>query len=312
MKSKNTINSVLFVLAGIALATFSQAFFLIPNKIVPGGITGVGTILFHKYGIPVGTFTILCNVLLIIVQARLIGLAASGKTILAIILSGFCLDFFVSYLKVERLASDPMLASIYGGVLTGMGVACIYKGGATLGGTDIIAQLFSKYYHVPVGTTFMWSDVGVLLLAGAVYGPDLALYAMIKSYIVSNTVDNFLEGSAVYRQVTIISRKSEEIMWGIMEDLHRGVTVLNGRGGYSGKESEILLVAVRRREVPVLEEIVYTIDPQAFLIVADAKRILGKGFDNLKREVEFVTQKSLDSEPEKSADESNKNGSVII
>ncbi|MBF0542825.1 MAG: YitT family protein [Candidatus Riflebacteria bacterium] len=294
MKNKFTLHSILLICAGVALSVFSQAFFLIPNKIVPSGLVGIGTILFHKFGVPVGTFVIVVNLFLIVIQARMMGLGAGAKTMVAIFLSGFFLDFCTVYLKVQRLASDPMLAAIYGGVLTGLGTACIFKASATLGGTDILAQLLARFKHIPVGTTFLWSDVVVLLFAGFVYGPDLALFALIKSYIVSSTVDNFMEGSSVYRQVLIVSKKSEEIMWGIMEEIHRGVTVLNGRGGYTNRNYDILITAVRRREIPLLEELVYQVDHDAFLVVADARRVLGKGFDNLKREVELVSNSNLD------------------
>ncbi len=289
-KIRNTITSqtVVYLLAGLAVATFSQACFLIPNKIVPSGLVGLGTVLYHQTGFPIGLFTIAGNVLLISLQARLIGLGSSGKTILAIIVQGAFLDLCTSFYKVPRLAEDPMLAAIYGGVLTGIGISFIFRAGATLGGTDILAQLLQKFRHVPVGTTFLWSDILVLGVAAMVYGPNLALYAMIKAFIVSQTVDNFMEGSSVYRQVLIISKEGETIAWGIIEELHRGVTYLTGRGAYTNKGVDVLLVAVRRREVPMLEELVYKIDTHAFVIVTDARRVLGKGFEDLEQVVELA------------------------
>lgn len=288
-KIRNTITSqtVFSLLVGLAFATFSQACFLIPNRIVPGGLVGLGTVLYHQTGFPIGLFTIAGNVLLIFLQARLIGLGSSGKTILAILVQGAFLDLCTSVYRAPRLADDPMLAAIYGGVLTGIGISFIFRSGATLGGTDILAQLLQKFHHVPVGTTFLWSDIVVLGVAALVYGPNLALYAMIKAFIVSQTVDNFMEGSSVYRQVIIISKEAETIAWGIIEDLHRGVTYLDGRGAYTNKRVEVLLVAVRRREVPLLEELVYKIDPRAFIIVTDARRVLGKGFEDLEQVVDL-------------------------
>ncbi|MFZ2957366.1 MAG: YitT family protein [Candidatus Ozemobacteraceae bacterium] len=287
MNKKISWESLLFIIAGIFLSTFSQACFLIPNKIVPSGFVGLGTILYHYAHIPIGLFLIVNNVGLILLQAKFIGFGSSWKTMIAILVQGAFLDLCTTVYKVPRLAEDPMLASIYGGVLTGMGIACIFKGGATLGGTDIIAQLMSKFKRIPVGTTFFWSDVVVLIVAAMVYGPNLALYAMIKSFIVGQTVDNFMEGSSIHRQVMVISSQSEVITWGIIEELHRGVTLLNGRGAYSNKPIDILLTAVRRREVPVLEELVYRIDPMAFIIVTDARRILGRGFDDLESEIDI-------------------------
>ncbi|MBF0499941.1 MAG: YitT family protein [Candidatus Riflebacteria bacterium] len=287
INKKVSMESVLYIIAGILLSTFSQACFLIPNKIVPSGLVGLGTILYHYAHVPIGLFIIANNTLLILLQGKLIGFGSSWKTIIAILIQGTFLDLCTSVFKVPRLAEDPILASVYGGVLTGMGIACIFKGGATLGGTDILAQLLLKFKRIPIGTTFFWSDVVVLAVAGMVYGPNLALYALIKSFILGQTVDNFMEGSSIHRQIMIISNQSEVITWSIIEELHRGVTVLNGRGAYSNKSIEILLTAVRRREVPLLEELVYRLDPMAFLIVTDARRILGKGFDDLESEVDF-------------------------
>ncbi|HNV70756.1 MAG TPA: DUF2179 domain-containing protein, partial [Candidatus Ozemobacteraceae bacterium] len=123
----------------------------------------------------------------------------------------------------------------------------------------------------------------VLASAAAVYGPDLALYALIKTYISSEALDKFMEGFSDSRQVMIISKQAETLSWGIMEELHRGVTLLAARGAYTNRPSEVILTAIRRRELAVLEELVYRIDPGAFMIITDARRILGKGFDDLEK-----------------------------
>ncbi|HEY9068662.1 MAG TPA: YitT family protein [Candidatus Ozemobacteraceae bacterium] len=280
-----TFNNAFSIGAGIILATISQAFFLVPNHIVPSGLVGLGTVLYHSLGIPIGLFVILCNVLLIGIQSRIVGIGAGGKTVVTIILQGALLDVLTSWMHVTRLAEDPMLACIYGGVLTGLGGALIFKGGATLGGTDILAQLLLRFRGIQVGTTFLWSDAAVLAVAALVYGPNLALFALIKSFIVSQTIDRVMEGGGDYRQVLIMSKQSETICWGVIEELHRGVTYLEGRGAYSNKPMDVLLTAVRRSELPLLEELVYQIDPAAFLIVTDARRVIGKGFESLEEEL---------------------------
>jgi len=285
MSRNVTLNNIVSIGAGILLATVSQAFFLVPNHIVPSGLVGLGTVLYHCTGIPIGMFVIVCNILLIAIQGHYVGIKAGGKTIVTILLQGALLDILVSWLHVSRLAEDPMLACIYGGLLTGIGGALIFKGGATLGGTDILAQLLMKFKGVPVGTTFLWSDAVVLAVAALVYGPNLALYALIKSFIVSQTIDRVMEGSGDYRQVLIMSKQAETICWGIIEELHRGVTYLNGRGAYSNKPVDVLLTAVRRNQLPHLEELVYQLDPAAFIIVTDARRVIGKGFASLEEEL---------------------------
>lgn len=293
----------LLITLGMFLASFSSAFFLVPNKIVPGGISGVGTVLYHYAGLPIGMFVLAVNVVLIAVQARMMGFKSSGKTVVAIVGSSIILDLLTSVWKVKPLATDPMLACIYGGILAGVASACIFKAGATLGGTDILAQILLRFRHVPVGTTFLWSDLFVIILAGFVYGPNLALFALIKVYVTSATIDNFMEGFSVNRQVLIISSQAQVIAWGIIEELHRGVTFLKGTGAYSGDPTDVLLTAVRRRELGVLEEIIYRIDPRAFVIVTDARRVLGRGFENLES---VIDKANIPVEsPSEGADESS-------
>ncbi len=290
--------SVFYIIAGILVSSISQAYFLIPNKIVPGGLVGLGTLLYHHAAVPIGLFIIAGNSVLIIVQARSMGLASSGKTIAAILLQGVLLDMLTTVWKVEPLARNPNLACIYGGLLSGIGGALVFRGGGSLGGTDIIGQLLFKFKHIPMGKTLLWSDVLVLGTAAAVYGPDLALYALIKSYISSEALDKFMEGFSDSRQVMIISKQAETLAWGIMEELHRGVTLLAGRGAYTNRPSEVILTAIRRRELPVLEELVYRIDPAAFMIVSDARRIIGRGFDDLEKLVERAKEAIGETLPE--------------
>ena len=298
-----TLKSVLYILAGVIVSTISQACFLVPNHIVPSGLVGLGTVLYDKLHIPIGMFTIVGNVFLIMAQIRFIGLGSSGKTIGAILVQGVFLDLLTTIYPVTPWARDPMLASVYGGLLTGLGISLIFRGGGTLGGTDILAQLLQKFRHIPAGTTFLWSDIAVLGVAALAYGPDLALYALIKSYIVSNTVDRFMEGSGENRQILIMSRQAEAISWGVMEELHRGVTIIPARGGYTGRPVEVLLAAVRRSQLPQLEEIVYQLDPQAFIIVTDARRVVGKGFDNLEKLMQLKHQFDGTPDPEPTPEE---------
>ena len=280
------MKTFLLIAFGMCLSSFATAFFLVPNRIVPGGISGIGTVLYHYAGVPIGLFVMGFNVILIAVQAKLMGFKSSGKTIIAIIGSSVLLDLMTSVWKVKPLATDPMLACIYGGILTGVASACIFKAGATLGGTDILAQILLRFRHIPMGTTFLWSDMFVIVLAGLVYGPNLALFALIKVYVTSTTIDNFMEGFSVNREVLVISNQARVIAWGIIEELHRGVTLLKGTGAYSGDATEVVLTAVRRRELGILEEIIYKIDPQAFVIVSDARRVLGRGFENLENVID--------------------------
>jgi uncharacterized membrane-anchored protein YitT (DUF2179 family) len=258
--------------------------FLIPFKIVPGGLTGIGTVLYYTAGVPIGLFVIAGNIGLIAMQARVMGLGSSSRTVVAILVQNIVLDLAMRWYHVPAGESglDPMLGCLYGGVFGGLGAACIFRSGATLGGTDILAQLLLRLRGIPIGTTLYLSDALVTVVAGSAFGLPVALYTLIKVYVSGRVIDSFLEGFAVKRLVLIVSGQAEAIGWGIIEELHRGATLLNARGMYTGKATEVLLTAIRREQMPFLERLVYEIDPAAFIIVSDARRILGKGFEDLE------------------------------
>jgi uncharacterized membrane-anchored protein YitT (DUF2179 family) len=150
---------------------------------------------------------------------------------------------------------------------------------------DIVSQILNFRYHIPVGDTILISNILVTGLAGYAFGPELALYGLITVFFSSKVIDAVLEGMSVFRSVMIITRHSDEIAWAIIEDLHRGVTSLEGTGVYSGRPTTVLLTAVRRKEMPILRQIIHEYDPGAFVIVGDARQIIGKGFVNLEEEV---------------------------
>jgi uncharacterized membrane-anchored protein YitT (DUF2179 family) len=187
--------------------------------------------------------------------------------------------------KLPALTNDPILACLYGGLVGGVGVALAFKAGGTTGGMDIISQIMHVKRQVPVGDVILISNIFVTGLAGWAFGPELALYGLITVFFNGKVIDAVLEGMSVFRTVFIISKFPDEVGWAIIEELHRGVTCLNGHGVYSGKPSSVLLTAVRRKEVSRLRMLVYEFDPQAFIIVGDARQVLGKGFIDFNEEM---------------------------
>ncbi|MFZ5952153.1 MAG: YitT family protein, partial [Candidatus Rifleibacteriota bacterium] len=147
------------------------------------------------------------------------------------------------------------------------------------------SQILHVKYHVPVGDVILITNIMVTCLAGWAFGPELALYGLTTVFFSGKVIDAVLEGMSVFRSVMIISSHSDEIGWAIIEELHRGVTCLNGYGVYSGKPTNVLLTAVRRKEMPILRNLIYEFDPNAFVIVGDARQVLGRGFIKLDEEV---------------------------
>lgn len=276
---------IFYVVLGAVLLGFSLAAFTVPNKIATGGLTGFATILFYTIGLPVGGTILTGNVILISLQAWLIGRRSAWKTLLSIIITSATIEILMNVVQMKALTHDPILACLYGGIISGVGVGITFKAGGTTGGMDIVSQILHFKYHVPVGDVILISNVCVTGMAGYAFGPELALYGLITVFFSSKVIDAVLEGMSVFRSVMIITQHSDEIGWAIIEDLHRGVTKLEGTGVYTGLKNTILLTAVRRKEMPILRQIIHEYDPGAFVIVGDARQIIGKGFINLGDEV---------------------------
>jgi len=276
---------IFYVILGAILLGFSLAAFTVPNKIATGGLTGCATILFYTIGLPVGATILTGNVILISLQAWLIGRRSAWKTLLSIIITSATIEILMNIVQMKALTHDPILACLYGGIISGVGVGITFKAGGTTGGMDIVSQMLHFKFHVPVGDVILISNVFVTAMAGYAFGPELALYGLITVFFSSKVIDAVLEGMSVFRSVMIITQHSDEIGWAIIEDLHRGVTRLEGTGVYTGLKTTILMTAVRRKEMPILRQIIHEYDPNAFVIVGDARQIIGKGFVNLDDEV---------------------------
>ncbi len=279
------LRDVIYIIVGSILLAFSLSAFTVPNKIATGGLTGIATILYYIIGTPVGAVVLGGNLVLISLQAWLIGRRSAWKTLLSILVTSAAIELMMNVYGMPPLTKDPILACLYGGLISGVGVGMTFRAGGTTGGVDIISQILHFRYHIPVGDVMLFSNVLVTGLAGYAFGPELALYGLITVFFSSKVIDAVLEGMSVFRTVFIISKFPDEISWAIIEDLHRGVTCLNGVGVYTAKPTSVLLTAVRRKEMPILRQIIYEYDPDAFVIVGDARQILGHGFVRLGDEI---------------------------
>lgn len=278
---------IFYVVFGAILLAFSMVAFTVPNKIAPGGLTGIATILYFLVKMPVGVTILSGNILLLVLQAKIIGSRAAWKTLLSIIVNSAAIEIMMNVFPIPPMTTNPILAGLYGGILSGIGIGITFKAGGTSGGMDIVSQILHFRYRIPIGDVTLVSNIAVTLLAGWVFGAELALLGLILVFFTSKVIDAVLEGMSVFRTVMIISKQSDVIGWAIIEDLRRGVTTLEGIGLYSGKPVGVLLTAVRRGEIPVLRQIIYQHDPKAFVIVGDARQVLGAGFTRLEDEVRF-------------------------
>lgn len=253
--------------------------FFVPNQISLAGITGIGQILNHWFpSLPIGVAVIVLNIPLFLMGWKLLGGHLLISSAVAMFLTSIMVDIVDAVHTFQPM--DPMLASIFGGVLLGVSVGLVLQQKATTGGTDLIARLLKlKFAWLPMGTLLMVVDLVVITAVALVFhNLYSALYGLIALWISSVVIDKVLYGMDTSKVAYIISEHSSQIISGIRENLHRGVTILHGAGSYSGQPRDVLMCAFKQKQIVDLKKTVKDIDPDAFLIVCDAHDVLGQGF----------------------------------
>lgn len=273
------INSLILIIIGSIFVACAYVLFLIPHRIVPGGITGLAMVLNRLILTPVGMITILLNIPLFILAIQLQGKIYTIKSLIAVIISSSFIDLFTYVLRFSSATDNRILASIYGGILLGLGLGIIFKAQASTGGTDIIGQLISRYSNFTTGTAILGVDFIIISLSAIIFqNIELALYGYMTLYLSTKIIDIVLEGFSYTRAAFIISEKPDEINKIILTKLQRGVTELQGYGGYTGISKNILFVVLAKRQIPELVSVTKEIDPNAFIVITDVYEVLGKGF----------------------------------
>lgn len=271
-----------WVTAGVVLTALGLDLFLIPNKIAAGGVSGIATILHYVIGSPVGLTMLALNVPLFAMGIYRLGLTFGFRSLYGTISLSFAVDFFDVFVPVPT--QDPLLASLFGGVLVGLGLGLVFRFRGTTGGTDLAAAILRTYTGVNIGQLLFLVDATVVLAAGFVFQSwELALYALITIFITAWVIDLVQEGISYTKAFFIISDRVDIIAGKVLRELGRGATALKGRGLYTGTDREVLLTVVNRSEVSRLKEMVYHTDPGAFVIVADVREVLGEGFKEWKK-----------------------------
>jgi uncharacterized membrane-anchored protein YitT (DUF2179 family) len=270
------------ILVGAVLQALAMDLFLVPGRLAAGGVSGAAQIINGFTGWPIGLMILLGNVPLFFLGWRFLGgRRFMARTIAAVVFYAGLLDLLV-YVVPPGLTQDPVLNSLYGGVLGGIGMGLVFRGQGTSGGTDILARLLGQWRGVPLSQSYLLTDAAIVLLAGLTFSWELALYALVSLYVSGLTAEAATEGSAVVRTATIISGRPDKVAQAILRDLVRGVTMWPGTGMYSGETRQILFCAVSRAEVAQLKAIIQEVDPAAFVVIGQAHEALGEGFKPLQ------------------------------
>ena len=270
---------------GIVLGSFITALalniFLIPHKIAAGGTSGLSTIIHHTMGWPVGMTMLAFEIPLFLLALKILGKQFGLNTLFGAATLAVSIDLLVPYTK--PLSDDLLLNALYGGILLGIGMSLVFRFKGSTAGTDIIAAIINKLFRISLGRALFGVDFFVVFIAGVVFAsPELSLYAFVALFVMTQIIDLVQEGPTSAKAFIVITEYPDKIADSIMEKLDRGVTFLSGRGAYTKKERDVVFCVVGTREVTQLKEIIYLADRQAFVIVADAREVLGEGFGSYR------------------------------
>lgn len=275
--------------AGSIIYGVSVSFFTAPNKIAPGGITGISTILYYLIHTPIGTMIFVLNIPLFILGLRFIGGTFMVKSIACTFMTSVAVDMLeagMNFFHISAYHGNDILAALYGGVISGVGLALVFLRGATTGGTDIASRLLKlKFRHVSMGRMMFIIDAFIILISAIAFKSiDSALYAMIAIFTSSRVIDSILYGADHGKMAIIISQNNDAIAKAIIHDMDRGLTILKGKGYYTGAEREVLMCAVRRHEAFKLRSLVRANDPSAFVIMCETDEVIGEGFKPITKD----------------------------
>ncbi len=303
------IKEYLLVAIGITIYVLGWVVFLIPNNLVGGGVTGIGTILQYATGFNVGYTFFIINGILLIIAFFVMGAGFGGKTIMAIILASIglrVLPELVPETIIQAIALDngKLMCTLIGAIMAGLGIGMAMSQGGSTGGTDIIALIVSKYRNVSPGRMILLIDV--VIIASSFFVPSYTadgelvgwadkftgvVYGLLLVTVCGNVIDIYLSGTKQSVQVFILSHKYAEIADCITTNLHRGVTVMPAQGWYTKEESHVLMVISKKSDLNIMLRYIKSIDPDAFLSVATTTGVYGRGFDTIKTKAKKVSEK---------------------
>ncbi|TRX72036.1 YitT family protein [Carboxylicivirga sp. M1479] len=288
MQSKTALfkelRSYVMLTIGLAIGTLGWTAFLIPAKIVGGGLTGIATIIFLMTGWNVGITSLIINIGLILLAMRILGASFGIKTIYCVLVFAGLLSVMLPLFE-EPVVSEVMMNAIIGGILGGLGAGIVFVNGGSTGGVDIIAMIINKYKNISLGRLLLGMDA--IIISSSFFlvqtsSIEMVVYGFVTMAVLAYTVDMVISGNKQTVQFFIISSKPEELRKSVIFDAERGLTILHGKGGYSGEDRQVLMVIARKNETQEIFKVVKQIDPEAFITVGTVMGVYGQGFDKIK------------------------------
>ena len=276
VRGKSLFRDYILILIGASIMGFAIKNIYDPIGLVTGGASGVAIILKKQFGVPLWLTNTAINIPLFAAAAKLKGWSFIKRTLLATVTLSVSLYVIP---EMPFLMDDLFLTALFGGLITGAGAGIVFACQATTGGTDMLAAIIRRWLpHYTLAQILQVLDAVIVLIGAGIFGVTYALYALIAIYAVSKVSDGIIEGMKYSKVAYIISDKSKEIAAAILKEMDRGVTALDARGMYSGNRKDVLFCVVSRKEIAQLKELIVGHDAQAFVIVSDAREVLGEGF----------------------------------
>ena len=280
---REKVREYILIFIGVFLVAISLEYFFIPNNIAAGGLTGLAIVINHYIpAISTGPLVFIMDLFLFIVGFIFLGKNFGVKTIVSSFSLAGMMTIIENYFEPQAVTNDLMLASIFGTLITAVGMAIVFNANSSTGGTDTIAKIMNKFFHTDIGKSLLAVDFIVTLLGAITFGINIGLYGLLSVIINGIAIDKFIEGFHACKEVTIISTKSDEISKFIMDELERGCTFLKGIGGFSGKDTCVLYAVLGRNEFIKLKQHISKVDPKAFITVGEVHEVMGEGFRNIQ------------------------------
>ena len=287
---RHEIKRYTWIAAGVIIESLSYALFLVPNKIAPGGMTAVAIIVNSLTNgfLPVGFSYFLLNLPWLGLAWKKMGHKYITRTLVISFISFIFTDLFIFFINKylpAKLTSDMLLASVFGGILNGLGIGLTFKNRASAGGTDLISQVIHYYTKFPFGQTVLIVDSVVIIgLAFYFQNANLFIYAMVALVISSFVIDAVQEGISFTKCMSIITTETEQIRENLILRLGRGFTIIDVKGGFTGDDKKMLVMAVHRSQLAEAKKIILETDPKSFIMIGPLNEVLGEGFKNPKME----------------------------
>ena len=273
---KQTVRYIQITL-GALIVCLGFNLFIIPAHLLTGGISGIALIIYYLTDLPVGMQNIVYNLPILYLAYKVFGRLYAWDTVVGTVVLSLILDA-THFLVDWNITQDGMLNAIFGGVMAGIGFGIIFRANANTGGLDVVGAVVKKFYSVDMGTVIFLMNFIIVMSSAWMFNIDEALYTLVSIYVTAELTNRVAAGLNREKSIFIVSPAAEQICQDIMENVHRGVTFLEGKGGFAQEHKDILFIVVRLTQVSRVKAIVDHYDRQAFMIVSDTSAVSGKGF----------------------------------